>query len=313
MDNETQSIYDKIVAIHNEAIEVLRLAHIPPYPIHYQKQFNKIFDSLSDKTLKNALNHDLAMDDKINSIVKYIELTKMAIDSYTQSQSAIFNVAEQQNNLLNSFNPQHTNPNQHCIEIVNGLLALSENMTQELKNSEEKILLLNEQMNDAMLDVTTDPLTHLYNHRKYMEDLTEILSKGLNDSLPFLSLMINADSFKEINQKYGHTTGDRVLYFLAQTLKSMTRAGDFIYRYGGDQFAVLINRCDKEKAMIIAQKMLYKIEHSHLIHNGQSIELTISIGATMHTKGDTIDTFIRRSEDALSQSKQSGKNQITIL
>ncbi|MGZ5209046.1 MAG: GGDEF domain-containing protein, partial [Sulfuricurvum sp.] len=179
--------------------------------------------------------------------------------------------------------------------------------------SEEKINRLNEQLDDALLDVTTDPLTHLLNHRKYMEDLGNMIFSGTERTLPLLCLMIDADNFKEINAKYGHTAGDKVLYFLAQSIKGMVRSGDFVYRYGGDQFAALINRCEEGKALGIAEKILHKVEHSHLIYNGQNINLTISIGATMHQNGDTIDTMIKRSDEGLSKSKQAGKNQIIFV
>lgn len=308
MDEAKNSIYDKIVDIHNEAFSILTSKHIPPYPIHYEKQFNRIFESLSDYTLKKALNHDSTMDEKINSISKYIELAKIAVETFSQSHSNIAIVASQQNDLLNSY----TDTNQNPLNIINGLVELSANMTYELQRSEEKINDLNERLDDVLLDVTTDPLTHLLNHRKYMEDLTTILSNGLNNQLPLLSLMINADDFKKINDIFGHTAGDKVIYFLAQTIKGMVRAGDIVYRYGGDQFAVLINRCEKEKALSVAEKILHKVENSHLIYSGQSIELTVSIGATMHCVGDDIDTIIKRTDDALIKSKQSGKNTITL-
>jgi diguanylate cyclase len=147
-------------------------------------------------------------------------------------------------------------------------------------------------------------------HRKYMEDLADILPNGTSRDLPLLSLMINADMFKEVNEKFGHLAGDKVLYFLAQTIKSMVRSGENVYRYGGDQFAVLVNRCETDKAMGIAEKIRHKVEHSHLIFNGKTIELTISIGATMHRANDDIDGFIRRTGLGLAKGKEAGKNQI---
>ena len=143
-------------------------------------------------------------------------------------------------------------------------MALGVEMVKELKASEDKITALNKQLDDSLLEVTTDPLTHLLNHRKYMEDLANILPNGNERSLPIVFLMINADDFKKINDTFGHTAGDKVLYFLAQTIKGMVRAGDAVYRYGGDQFAIIVNRCNKEQAMGVAEKILHKVEHSNL-------------------------------------------------
>lgn len=313
MSDTINSIYTKIMDIHDEALIALNAKHVPPYPVHYEKQFNRIFDSLSDYTLKNALNNDNTMDEKINSISKYIELAKIAVETFSQSHSNIALVAAQQNDLLNTYNANDNSNDKGHLNIINGLMELSTDMTHELQRSEEKIVELNERLDDILLDVTTDPLTHLLNHRKYMEDLTNILSNGIETSLPLLSLMINADDFKKINTAFGHTAGDKVLYFLAQTIKRMVRAGDIVYRYGGDQFAVLINRCETGKALSVAEKILHKVEHSHLIYGGKSIELTVSIGATMHRLGDDIDTIIKRTENALSKSKEDGKNKITLV
>lgn len=314
MPNENNSIYDKIISIRDEAMAVLKAMHVPPYPIHYQKQFNRIFDSISDNALKTALRDDSSMDEKIDSMVKYIELARAAIDGFAASHENISNVASMQCELLDSYSRAipRDKTHDHCIRMADGLTQLGSDMATELKKSEEIIAQLNERLDDALLAVTTDPLTHLFNHRKYMEDLTDILSNGVDRDLPLLSLMINADMFKTVNDTFGHIAGDKVLYFLAQTIKSMVRSGDNVYRYGGDQFAVLINRCESDKAMGIAEKIRNKVEHSHLIYNGKTIEITVSIGATMHHANDDVDLFIKRTGMGLARSKDSGKNQIVF-
>lgn len=312
MPNENNSIYDKIIAIHDETMDVLKTMHIPPYPIHYQKHFNRIFDSITDSALKNALKDDASMDEKIESMVKYIELAKAAVEGFESAHGNISAVAAAQSEFLDSCIQAlpRDNNHDHCIKMADGLTKLGSDMTAELKKSEEMIEHLHGRLDDAMLAVTTDPLTHLLNHRKYMEDLADILSNGTERDLPLLSLMINADTFKEVNETFGHVAGDKVLYFLAQTIKGMVRSGDSVYRYGGDQFAVLINRCELEKAMAVAEKIRHKVEHSHLIYSGKTIELTVSIGATMHKANDDIDGFIKRTGLGLMESKSTGKNKI---
>jgi diguanylate cyclase len=312
MTNDSNSIYTKIIAIHDETMEVLKAMHIPPYPVHYQKQFNRIFDAITDNALKNALRDDATMDEKLDSMVKYLELAKSAIESFSNAHGNIASVAALQSELLDTYH-QHSagdNSSEQCIHIIDGLTKLSGDMATELQKSEEMISHLHARLDDAMLAVTTDPLTHLLNHRKYMEDLGTILPNGKEKNLPLLSLMINADSFKEVNEKYGHVAGDKVLYFLAQTIKAMVRSGDSVYRYGGDQFAVLINRCESDKAMGVAEKIRNKVEHSHLIYGGKTIELTISIGATMHATNDDIDSLIKRTGLGLIKCKETGKNKI---
>jgi diguanylate cyclase len=180
MQNENNSIYDKIIAIHDEAMISLKTINIPPYPIHYQKQFNRIFDSITDSALKNALKDNSTLDEKIDSIVKYIELAKVAIDSFASSHNNISAIAAGQCELLDSYSLVIPRDNIHdnSIRLLDGLTKLGSDLTAELKKSEEMIIHLHDRLDDAMLAVTTDPLTHLLNHRKYMEDITDILSNG---------------------------------------------------------------------------------------------------------------------------------------
>lgn len=309
MPDNKNSVYTKIVAIHDEAMAALASMHVPPYPLQYKKEFDKIFHSITDNTLREALKDNVSMDDKLESITKYIELTKVALNAFAESHANISNVASKQNELLSSFSPYDSNNNDSCIRMADGLTQLGGDMASELQRSQQRIEQLHEQLDLALRDVTTDPLTHLYNHRKYMEDLGEMIPSGLERNLPLLSIMINADKFQNINHTYGHIAGDKVLYFLAQTIKSMSRPGDQVYRFGGDQIAIIVNRYEQENALSIIEKIRTKVEHSHLIYSGKSIELTVSIGATMHIKGDDMDTLIERTEKNLLISKSNGGNQ----
>ncbi len=313
MSDEQNLIYTKVIAIRNEALEALEGTHTPPYPAHYQKEFNRIFNEICDTALKDILNQDLSMEDKINTIGKYIELAQTAIETFSLSHSSITLISTQQQDLLVSYQNVESKTNEMQVQFINELVFLGTEMTYELKRSEEKLMALNEKLDDMLLEATIDPLTHLFNYRKYTKDLADILSNGIERELPLLSLMINGDDFKKVNATFGHTAGDKVLHFLSQTIKRMIRNGDIVYRYGGDQFAIIINRCDKEYAMSVAEKILNKIERSHLIYVGKTIELTVSIGGTMHTANDTIDSIIDRTQKALAKSKENGKNQITLL
>ncbi len=237
-------------------------------------------------------------------------MTKVALSAFAESHTNISNVAAKQNELLSTFDPYESDTkNDSCIRMADGLTQLGGDMATELQRSQERIEQLHEQLEEALRDVTTDPLTHLYNHRKYMEDLGNLLSQGAESNLPLLSIMINADKFQNINHTYGHIAGDKVLYFLAQTIKSMAGKSNHVYRFGGDQIAILITPFEEEKAFAIAEKIRTKVEHSHLIYSGKSIELTISLGVTMHRMGDDPDSIIERTEKNLLISKTNGGNQ----
>ena len=125
--------------------------------------------------------------------------------------------------------------------------------------------------------------------------------------------MIDVDNFKYINEEHGHLAGDKILYFLAQTIKSMIRTVDKVYRYGGEEFAIVLSRCDETQAFAMADKIRAKIEQSNLLYSGKSVFVTISAGVTIHQMGDTFDTLLGRADKALFCAKKSNKNCTVLL
>jgi diguanylate cyclase len=151
-------------------------------------------------------------------------------------------------------------------------------------------------------------LTQVGNRKGFLEDLKGTLEAGQHQQLPLVLMMIDADNFKLLNDEYGHLAGDKVLYFLAQSIKSIIRSGDNVYRYGGEEFAVVLNRCDQEQSFAIADKIRSKIEHSHLIYSGRTIHVTVSVGVTTHQHGDTFEELFSRADEALYSAKKARKN-----
>jgi diguanylate cyclase len=121
-------------------------------------------------------------------------------------------------------------------------------------------------------------------------------------------MMIDADDFQFLNAEYGHLAGDKVLYFIAQSIKTMIRSGDKVYRYGGEEFAVILGRCDEKQAFAIADNIRSKIAQSNLMYMGKTIRVTVSVGVTVHKQGDTYDDILGRADKALYCAKKSNTN-----
>ena len=162
-----------------------------------------------------------------------------------------------------------------------------------------------------------DALTGIHNRRFFDENLKRLL-KMLSRSGGFLSLlMIDIDFFKKYNDTYGHSEGDNCLRIIAETIsKTITRTDDFIARYGGEEFAVVLPNTNESGARLIAEKMIQKIRYRNIPHEKSDIAeyVTISIGAitgkTKHTQ-NTKD-YIKRADEMLYTSKQSGRNRYTF-
>lgn len=159
----------------------------------------------------------------------------------------------------------------------------------------------------AMLDPTTGVGT-----RKF----TEINLKALLDEMKryqweFGVLFVDIDHFKRVNDSYGHDTGDVVLKMVAQTMAHNIRSFDIIGRWGGEEFLVILVNISKEQLQTIAEKLRVLVEHSSLNIGEANIAVTVSIGATIARKGDTVESIVKRADLLMYTSKGNGRNTIT--
>jgi diguanylate cyclase (GGDEF)-like protein len=159
---------------------------------------------------------------------------------------------------------------------------------------------------------TEDPLTGLYN-RYYLETSLERLVAGAKrrESNIYI-LMCDLDHFKNINDTYGHDAGDKVLQQLAGILLHSVRKTDFVIRFGGEEFMILLVDCDTQKAGEMAERICFHVRTNKFHIPGHSIEMTVSIGtAIFHGKSDQdIWNNFKSADIALYRAKENGRNQV---
>lgn len=303
-------IYDKVFSIHDQTIGILKALHIAPYPSHYKKYFDEIFLDQADSTLIKAKKEDEILNEYQSDLTHYLDIAQRSILAFVETHADISHVADLQNNYIAKASQEGVD---RCVNFIDGLSELGKNMSSELKKAQSKIEELNGELKQALAQLTTDPLTKVSNRKGLIEDLNHTLEAGQNKTLPMVIMMIDADNFKLLNDTHGHLAGDKVLYFLAKSIKSVIRSGDKVYRYGGEEFTVLLNRCEKDQAFIVAEKIRSKIEYSHLIYAGKTIHMTVSIGATIHRESDSYDDIIGRADKAMYQAKSEGKNKTVLF
>ncbi|MEA1917818.1 MAG: GGDEF domain-containing protein [Campylobacterota bacterium] len=124
--------------------------------------------------------------------------------------------------------------------------------------------------------------------------------------------MIDIDDFKRINDTLGHLAGDKVIIYLARLLAKTLRDGDKVFRYGGEEFVVVLNRIDSDKCMSIAHRLVKLIASSNLIYKENDIRATVSIGGTLLKDGDDTSAVLDRADRALYRAKNSGKNRFEV-
>jgi polar amino acid transport system substrate-binding protein len=162
----------------------------------------------------------------------------------------------------------------------------------------------------------TDSMTKLYN-RRYFENTAEHYFQLVKRNKTDLSLiMIDVDNFKQINDNYGHKIGDLVLINLASILISQIRKSDIICRFGGEEFIILLPQTNLEGAALMAEKIRTHIERSNLpLANSGQLNFTVSLGVSqVNILADkNIEDCIKRSDDALYDAKNSGKNKVCAI
>lgn len=173
-------------------------------------------------------------------------------------------------------------------------------------------------INNALLleMTTTDLMTHLKLKYYFFAVLSERLAtvEVESDELrPLSILMLDIDFFKRVNDTYGHMAGDMVLTEVAGIIKSCIRPADVASRYGGEEFVVLLDDTTVEQAVVIAERIRTRVQDSVIQYDNQKIQVTISIGVSgfkfdLELAKDLVD----RADKALYESKQNGRNRVTV-
>jgi diguanylate cyclase (GGDEF)-like protein len=155
---------------------------------------------------------------------------------------------------------------------------------------------------------TTDILTGLPNRRAF-DIVIEVMSNDNARSGGTIAILVlDIDHFKAINDQYGHIGGDYVLTEVASIIKSSLRAADFICRWGGEEFLVVVRDCDQHNIIALAEKVRKSVEHHITTYQNQTIALTVSIGAAIGKPSESLENLVVRADKAMYQAKKQGRN-----
>lgn len=150
---------------------------------------------------------------------------------------------------------------------------------------------------------TIDSLTRVTNRRGMVQILEAELARNVRTNSEFSILLVDVDHFKFINDRHGHMVGDEVLRILAQFMRSAIRAQDFIARWGGEEFLVLLPATSEKEALELAERIRGEIETQKIAHSGKSIPLSVSIGIGNSSRCPDLDRIYRCADTALYKAK----------
>ena len=243
---------------------------------------------------------------------EYKELALSSINSYEKTNKEFHSIAQVQQKHLESLEEEKDDGTINLDLIREKFNSVQEHMIQEVERANMQITQLREKVKLLEEKNNLDSLTKAFNRRALTTYLSNLTSKKtLKRELHLL--MIDIDDFKAINDRYGHIAGDKILIFLAHILKKTLRDGDKVFRYGGEEFVIILNRIDTPNCKKIANRILQLVNTNKLIYKNNTIQVTVSIGGTKYRPGDTPDTLLERADKALYAAKRAGKNRFYTL
>ena len=184
-----------------------------------------------------------------------------------------------------------------------------------LRESTHEIEQLKGKLDTARKQATVDSLTNLNNRRGFDATIIEAISNSQSSNRDFCLMLLDIDHFKKVNDSHGHLVGDKVLIGIANLLQNHMRGNDYLSRYGGEEFAILLLETPITGAFTVAENLRRAIGRARLKHTttGQKIgKVTISIGVASYRSKETAEALIERCDQALYRAKSLGRDRTVI-
>lgn len=191
--------------------------------------------------------------------------------------------------------------------LENDLLFANETLTRQLEE-------INQLRDELQEQAIRDPLTNVYNRRYMNEFLSQEVARAERDGTPLSVVIMDMDNFKMFNDTYGHKCGDIILQEIAAFLVQHTRKGDVVCRFGGEEFVILMPGATLEKAYERAETWRQDFADTTIEYEGMKLSATFSAGVASYPQhGDTDEFILQAADRALYQSKDAGKNKVTMF
>jgi diguanylate cyclase (GGDEF)-like protein len=241
--------------------------------------FHRYLDSVANKTIE---------------LLSFFEIGKGDMKPYSE-------VLQEANEELRKLNLSYA----HVVIELKQAKERSESFAMELKA-------VNEQLRERAY---RDELTGLYNHRYFHEMMEAEMNRASRYQHAMSLIMLDIDNFKHINDTYGHPQGDEVLRSVSFVLQQSIRACDIVSRYGGEEFTIVLPETDMQGVVTIAERVRRGVESQPINFNGNSIKVTVSLGATTFEPVRTPEDksiVITAADNALYNAKTNGKNRLSV-
>ncbi|MFJ7110005.1 GGDEF domain-containing protein [Pseudomonas sp. NPDC098740] len=185
-------------------------------------------------------------------------------------------------------------------------------LAERVAHMEQEALGYREHLEEQRQKALIDPLTGLPNRAAWSERLDHEINQWQQHGNTLLLAMLDLDHFKRINDNYGHLAGDKVLKIIASVLRKRLRGTDFIARFGGEEFVLLMPDTVPTAGAKLLEKLRASIEACPFHFKGEPVTITISMGLTAFKPGEHSDLVLKRADQALYRAKHAGRNQVAL-
>lgn len=165
---------------------------------------------------------------------------------------------------------------------------------------------------EALTMALRDALTGALNRSAMDTMLGKEVELSHRHGTPLSMLIMDIDHFKRINDKHGHSVGDAALRILAKQVQDCCRGADSLFRYGGEEFVLLLSNTDIAGARLLAERIRHSVENMFVVHDNLSLKFTISIGVGSLRANEKAEQFFDRTDTALYSAKTAGRNRLQL-
>jgi diguanylate cyclase len=192
------------------------------------------------------------------------------------------------------------------------LLSSNRHLQEDLVCTRYRLEEQAQEIDHVRQEARRDALTEAANRRAFDEKLHLLLDDWRRHDQPFVLVLADLDQFKRINDAHGHQAGDHVLKAMGKGLAELTREGDFVARYGGDEFAILMPKTTREVGMELADGLRRGIADNSFCFatRGGGVAISFSMGVAVPHEGDTDESILQRADQAMYRSKRAGRNHV---
>ncbi len=285
-DNDYQQYLEHLYGELSEVLNALGIS------IETEQQVRDAADHLHSSVNEGMATITLALNDHSN-----IDSLKQAVESHVQQLQVALSDYKQQ-----------SEPPEDRESLAVQLQALASKVQQMEQNEEDIRHRLEEEKQRAV----TDSLTGLPNREAYNERSHQEMQRWERYKHPLTLAVIDIDFFKKINDNYGHQTGDKVLKIVSNAVVKRLREVDFMARFGGEEFVLLLPETDGEKALEVLNRIREALANAPFRYKNEKITITVSIGIAEFTEGDTCEKVFERADEALYKAKETGRNKCCL-